>query len=76
MPIYTFKNDTTGEEFEVTMKISEREEYLKTHPELKHVLKPIGFGDSVRLGVKQNDEGFKDVLRKIKSEHYQSNIDV
>lgn len=33
MPTYSFKDKTTGEEFDVFMSISELDKYLEEHPE-------------------------------------------
>ena len=35
MPIYEFVDTETGEEFELFLKISEREEFLKDNPTVK-----------------------------------------
>ena len=37
MPIYEFVDTETGEEFELFLKISEREEFLKDNPTVKKV---------------------------------------
>lgn len=66
MPTYNFRNKETGEEFEVTMKISELDSYKEANPQLTQFLTgapPIG--DSVRLGIKKLDNGFREVLQKV-----------
>jgi hypothetical protein len=66
MPTYTFRNKETGEEFEQFMGISAREEYLKQNPHLETlILGAPALGDSVRLGIRKTDAGFKEVLQKI-----------
>ena len=39
--IYTFKNNKTGKVFEKTMKMAEKESYLKAHPDLSLVITPV-----------------------------------
>lgn len=66
MPTYNFRDINSGEETEVTMRISELDEYKKNNPHLQQFLtKPPGLGDSVRMGFTKPDNGFKEVLSKI-----------
>lgn len=75
MPFYTFMNTETDEKIEITMKISERDEYVKNNPHMKQLITGApSLGDSVRLGLRKHDDGFNDVLKNIKSHHYKSNI--
>jgi hypothetical protein len=75
MPIYTFRNNETNEEFEETMKISEMEIFLKDNPHIKHVFKNApAIGDSVRLGIRRIDSSFNDVLQKAKNAHKYSTV--
>jgi hypothetical protein len=69
MPTYSFKNLKTGEIYDLTMRISEREQYLKDHKgEVESVVTaPFVSYDNCALGKKQPDEGFKDLLRDIRS---------
>jgi len=70
MPTYNFRNINTNEEFEITMKISELDEYKNTHPELQQLLnRPPSIGDPVRMGLRKPDDGFRDVLKNVKSHH-------
>jgi hypothetical protein len=70
MPTYNFRNLNTGEETEVTMKIAELDAYKEEHPELQQFLsKAPSIGDPIRLGLKKPDDGFKDVLKNVKSHH-------
>lgn len=70
MPTYNFKNINTNEEFEVTMKISDLDAYKEAHPELiQFISKPPAIGDSVRLGLRKPDAGFRDVLKNVKQHH-------
>jgi hypothetical protein len=67
MPIYSMRNNETLEEFEVTLKYSELEEYLKENPHIKQIFTKFpGMGDPVRLGLRRPDDGFRDVLKKAK----------
>ena len=66
MPTYTFRNKDTGEEFDIFMKIAEREQYLSDNPHIESIIGgPPAIGDPVRLGVRKVDGGFKEVLQKI-----------
>ena len=38
MPTYTYENTETGEVFEKTMRISERDEFVKENPHLKQLI--------------------------------------
>jgi hypothetical protein len=67
MPIYSVRDNTTNEEFEVNMKFSELESYLKENPHLQQIFNKFpALGDPVRLGLKKPDDGFRDVLKKAK----------
>lgn len=66
MPVYDFRNKDTGEIFERVMKISEKEQYLSENPNIEMYFKVApGMADSVRIGVRKADNGFKEVLQKI-----------
>lgn len=74
MPTYTFRNKDSGETFDKIMRISERETFLQDNPNLEQVLGATAMGDSVRLGIRTVDNGFKEVLSKISSNTYRSNL--
>lgn len=74
MPLYTFKNKDSGEVFDKLMSYASREEYLKENPNLEVVLGATAMGDSVRLGIRRNDDGFREVLSKISAANYRSNL--
>jgi hypothetical protein len=66
MPLYDFRNKDTGEVFEKMMSISSKEEYLATNPNIESVITGLPpLIDPVRLGVRKNDSGFKEVLQRI-----------
>lgn len=67
MPNYSFKNKDSGECFDIDMKISERDQYIKDHPELEQVLKPLRTVDPYSAGVTKPPSDFtKYVLGKVK----------
>ena len=67
MPTYSFKNIETNEEFERILSMSERETYLEENPHVKQTIKKApALGDSVRLGLRKPDQGFREVLQKAK----------
>lgn len=70
MPKYDFRHKETGEIIELSMKISEKEEWLKTNPQYESViLGAPSLGDPWRLGLKKPDNGFREVLAKAKAAH-------
>jgi len=70
MPNYTFRNNETNETFDISMSISERDQYVLNNPHLTQLITGApAIGDSVRLGVRKPDDNFRDVLREIKSHH-------
>lgn len=68
MPIYELRNKETDEVFEISMKISEYEEYLKENPHMERYYSKIPtFMDSVVLGIKKPPIEFKEcVIDRIK----------
>jgi hypothetical protein len=68
MPTYNFRNKDTGEEFEVLMRIPELDQYKEDNPQLEQFLKTPPRLVSMVGGLhSRTDDGFKDVLNKIKS---------
>lgn len=77
MPKYSMRNTETGEEFDIYLSLSEREAYLGENKHIVQILSaPTYAGDNVRLTGPKANEGFKDVLRNIKSHHKRSTINV
>lgn len=75
MPIYSMRDNETQEEFEVTLKYSELEQYLKDNPKIQQIFTKFpGFGDPVRLGLKKPDDGFRDVLKNVRHHHKKDSI--
>ena len=76
MPVYDFRNKDTGEVETKTMRISEKEQYLKDNPNIESYFgdTQLNIGDPVRLRVRKADGGFKEVLQKIHSRAPGSNL--
>ena len=75
MPTYKFRDMNTGKEFEEFMSMSERENYLKTHPTIAQVPVPVAFvGDHIMGVGPKNDEGFKERMSQIASAHPNSHL--
>ena len=68
MPLYTFRNKTTGEEWEDMMSISEMETFSKKR-DIELVPTSVGIVSSVGQLDSKIDDGFKDVLSKISDAH-------
>jgi len=67
MPIYTFENTETEEQFTVDMSNSDREAFLKDNPKVIQVLTRLNIGDPVTLHVTKPPSDFqKYVLGKVK----------
>lgn len=64
MPTYVFKNKNNGEESEVFLKISEKDQYLIDHPELEAVLSSNPLIDPIRLGITKTSPTFRDLLKR------------
>lgn len=70
MPNYTFLNTETNEYHELYMSVAEREQYVKDNPAMQQVIHSApALGDSIRLGLRKPDDGFRDRLREIKKAH-------
>lgn len=75
MPTYLFKNNDTEEEFEIVMRISELDEYKKNNPHLQQLVNGSpGLSDPARLGLVKPAQGFRDLLKHMKSKHRRSTI--
>jgi hypothetical protein len=75
MPTYNFQHKKTEEIIEKMMSISEKEKFLKEHPEYETViLTAPSLGDPIRLGLRKPDSGFREVLQKAKAAHSKSSI--
>ncbi len=76
MPTYTFKNKETEEIFEIVMKISEYDDYLKENPEVERFYDYIPtLGDPLRLGIRKPPSDFQHgVIDRIKAANPHHNI--
>ena len=74
MPTYTYRNINTGEVFDKMMKIADKEQFLLDNPDLESIIGAPAMGDSVRLGIRRPDNGFREVLSKISDAKYKSNL--
>ena len=75
MPIYSVMDTTTEEVFEVNMKFTEFEQYLKDNSHFKQAFTRFpAVGDSIRMGVRKPDDGFRDVLRNVQHHHKKDSI--
>jgi predicted nucleic acid-binding Zn ribbon protein len=73
MPTYSFIDTETGEEFDLIMKWSEREEFLKEHIYIKPLVTSAGIVSGVSITGKVPD-GFKEVLSKVAENHKTSSV--
>jgi hypothetical protein len=71
MPNYSFRNIEDGSEYDLSMTMTEREKYLEENKGkvIQILTKSPSLGDSIRLGLRKPDGGFRDVLREIKKHH-------
>lgn len=73
MPTYRFKNKTTGEEFEKFMSWNQRCTYLEENPDIESMIGTpqivSGVGSSIKV-----DNGFREVLSKVKEKYTINNI--
>lgn len=76
MPIYTFRNNETGEEFDETMGISELDTYLESNPNIEQLITSGNMpkivherGTNLRV-----DDGFRESLLRVKEKYRINNI--
>lgn len=68
MPIYSFRDKSTQETFDKMMSYSDKVNFLEENPHLESIITSApGIGDPVRLGLRKPDQGFRDVLKNMKS---------
>ena len=68
MPTYTFRNKNTEEVFEKFMSISARETYLAENPDIEQLVSGAPMVGT-NSGAMKPDQGFRDVLKEIRSKH-------
>jgi hypothetical protein len=73
MPIYTFRDKNTNEVFDITLRMSDYDDYLKSNQDIERY---IGSAPSVIGGVGgiRTDNGFKEVLSKVAEAHPNSEL--
>ena len=71
MPYYDFEDTETGEVFELSLKIAEKEDFLKANPNLKQVISAPMIVGGVD-GLRKVDDGFNEVLQKIGEQNPQT----
>lgn len=74
MANYTFYDPDLDREFDISMPISELDDYKAKNPHLRQVIKTLNVADPTRLGLKKPDSGFRDVLDKVKRAHPRGNV--
>jgi hypothetical protein len=68
MPTYSFRDKNTQETFDKIMSYAQKVEFLEENPHLESIITSApGLGDPVRLGLRKPDQGFRDVLKTMKS---------
>lgn len=67
MPTYHFRDKETGEEIEQFLRISELDEYKKSHPNLETIIKGVpSFSGETKDVLSRTPDGFKDLLNRVK----------
>jgi hypothetical protein len=76
MPFYVLKDTRTDTEEDVLMTWDSLQEHLAQNPHLKLVPQAPAIVSGTGRVMSRTDEGFKDVLRNIKSKHRGNKIDI
>lgn len=75
MANYTFINTKTNREEDLSMPISELDNFKAQNPHMQQIIKTApAIADPTRLGVKKPDANFRDVLKKVKKAHRGSTV--
>lgn len=74
MPIYSFKDKESGDVFDLLLKISEKEEFLKANPQLESIITGAPKIISGREGGHKPDEGFNELLSRIGEANPHTNL--
>ena len=69
MPVYTFLNKKTNEEFTEMMTISDMEKFLKDNPDITQVFNSLNIIGGVQGISHKTDGGWKDNLSRIAEAH-------
>lgn len=73
MPTYTFRNKITQEQFEVFLRINEKENYLIENPELEQIIQSPLIVRDVGTNLKVSDT-FRERISRIKETYKSNNI--
>ncbi len=73
MPFYTFRSRVTEEEQTLEMTMAEREQFIVDNPDLEQIIAKSTF--LYNTGVLKHDNGWTDMLGRIKSANRGSTID-
>ena len=69
MPVYSFHDTETDDEFEITMSYEELKQFLVDNPKVNQTFR-MNLGDPIRMGVTKPPSDFsKYVLGKVKETH-------
>lgn len=75
MPTYSFVNKETGEEFELLLKMSERDQFLRDHPHVQSIITAPAIVSGVSTSSQNRvPNGFKEVLSKVAEAHPNSSV--
>jgi len=67
-----FRNENTGEEFDLQLKLAEREEYLKENSHIKQLITRSNLAR--QIGSIKTDDGFKENMARIAAAHPTSEL--
>ncbi len=69
MPTYTFLNLENGIEYDITMPMSDYDQYMEDN-NVQRVFQPVALSADHLMGVgPKNDSGFNDVMKNMASKH-------
>lgn len=69
MPVYSFEDQETGEEFELQMSYDDLKEFLTNNPTVNQTFR-MNIADPIRMGVQKPPSDFqKYVLGRVKEAH-------
>ena len=70
MPTYTFYDESSGIEWDESLSIAQKEEFLKENTQIRQVIKPVAVvGDHVMGAGPQVDGGFTENMQRIAAAH-------
>ncbi|SVA35438.1 uncharacterized protein METZ01_LOCUS88292 [marine metagenome] len=83
MPTYDYKCEKCGHEFERQLSIAKMNEPTEypcpcgsCHGTIIKMLAAPAFGDTIKMGMRKPDDGFRDRLKEIKSSHAGSTMNI